>query len=76
MIRNLKNSSKRKLCNVLFLLPACIVFAVFVLVPFLQGIPLSLYQWDGYSDTRTFVSEYNGGCGEYIVLYIALSDWL
>ena len=55
MIRNLKNSSKRKLCNVLFLLPACIVFAVFVLVPFLQGIPLSLYQWDGYSDTRTFV---------------------
>lgn len=55
MIRNLKNSSKRKLCNVLFLLPACIVFVVFVLVPFLQGIPLSLYQWDGYSDTRTFV---------------------
>ncbi len=55
MIRNLKNSSKQKLCNVLFLLPACIVFAVFVLVPFLQGIPLSLYQWDGYSDTRTFV---------------------
>ena len=55
MIRNLKNSSKRKLCNVLFLLPACIVFAVFVLVPFLQGIPLSLYQWDGYSDTRIFV---------------------
>ena len=55
MIRNLKNSSKRKLCNVLFLLPACIVFVDFVLVPFLQGIPLSLYQWDGYSDTRTFV---------------------
>ena len=26
-----------------------------MLVPFLQGIPLSLYQWDGYSDTRTFV---------------------
>lgn len=52
---NMKNSTKKKLCNVLFLLPACIVFFVFVLIPFLEGIPLSLYEWNGYSDTKTFV---------------------
>lgn len=56
---NMKNSSKKKLCNVLFLLPACIVFCIFVLIPFFQGIPLSLYQWDGYSDTKTFVGMAN-----------------
>lgn len=60
---NMKNASKRRLCNILFLTPACIVFFVFVLIPFIEGIPLSLYQWDGYSDTKTFV-----GIANYIAL--------
>lgn len=55
----LKNSSKKKLCNFLFLLPACFVFLVFVLIPFIQGIPLSLYEWDGYSEVKTFVGAAN-----------------
>ena len=40
MIRNLKNSSKRKLCNVLFLLPACILvgFVVATAIPSMAGM--------------------------------------
>lgn len=38
-----------------FLAPAVLIYAVFVLVPLLQAVQLSLYRWRGVSAKRTFV---------------------
>lgn len=60
----LNNRRKKQIFNIIFLAPACIVFIVFVLVPFIQGIPLSFYEWDGYSDVKTFT-----GFSNYLMLF-------
>lgn len=38
-----------------FILPAVVMFAVFVAYPFIQGFPISFTKWDGMSPNRTFV---------------------
>jgi ABC-type sugar transport system permease subunit len=38
-----------------FLLPALILFLVFVVVPFIQGIPISFTKWEGMGVEKTFV---------------------
>lgn len=45
----------RRLEEFSFVLPALIMFMIFVAYPFLQGIPMSFTNWDGMSATRIFV---------------------
>ena len=45
---------KRKRAALLFLLPACTMFCIYVIYPILSSIVLSLYSWDGMSD-KVFV---------------------
>ncbi|MBB5191159.1 multiple sugar transport system permease protein [Silvimonas terrae] len=49
----------------LFLAPACIMVALFVLYPILKSISLSFYNWDGMTD-KTFV-----GLANYVELFHA-----
>jgi multiple sugar transport system permease protein len=49
----------------LFLLPACLMVAVYVVYPILSTIWLSFYDWDGMAD-KTFV-----GLGNYVELFHA-----
>ncbi len=48
----------------LFYVPAIILFVVFVVYPFLQGIRLSFTNWNGYSQTMKYV-----GLKNYIRLF-------
>ncbi|WP_240648399.1 carbohydrate ABC transporter permease [Pararobbsia silviterrae] len=45
---------RRRRSALLFLLPACAMFAIYVLYPIVSSIVLSFYSWDGVS-ARTFV---------------------
>lgn len=38
-----------------FVIPALLLFFVFVVYPFISGFPLSFYKWDGMSPNRVFV---------------------
>ncbi len=38
-----------------FVLPALLLYALFVILPVLSGIQTSLYDWSGYSDVKTFL---------------------
>ncbi len=49
----------------LFLAPACVMVAVFVLYPIIKSISLSFYNWDGMTD-KTFV-----GLANYVELFHA-----
>ena len=55
MARNIK----MHLFNFSFLVPALIMFIFFVLLPFLQGIPIALSSWDGFSPNREFIGFQN-----------------
>ncbi|HCD45989.1 MAG TPA: glycerol-3-phosphate ABC transporter permease, partial [Lachnoclostridium sp.] len=44
---------KKSVIN-LFYIPAVILFLVFVIYPFIQGIRLSFTNWNGYSQTMKF----------------------
>lgn len=48
----------------LFYLPALILFAVFVIYPFMEGIRISFTNWNGYSQNYTYV-----GAKNYIQLF-------
>lgn len=37
-----------------FLVPALILFVIFVVIPFFQGIPISFTNWDGMGPQKTF----------------------
>jgi raffinose/stachyose/melibiose transport system permease protein len=56
--------NQKKLANFIFLLPAVVLFTWWVLIPFIQGIPISLTKWDGISPTKTFV-----GFNNYINIF-------
>ena len=47
-----------------FVLPALIMFSIFVAYPFLQGIPMSFTNWDGMSPVRNVV-----GLKNYIQIF-------
>lgn len=41
--------------NTVFILPCALVFFLFVIRPFLEGIPYSFRRWDGFSQEYTFI---------------------
>lgn len=43
------------LIDATFLAPAAIFFIIFVLIPFIEGIPMAFYSWDGFSPNKEFV---------------------
>jgi len=53
-----------------FVLPAIVLFALFVVYPFISGFPMSFTKWDGMSPTRTFV-----GIRNYISFFQDKSVW-
>lgn len=42
-----------------FIAPALVLFGVFVLAPFIQGIPIAFFSWNGFSKDRTFIGLQN-----------------
>ena len=50
---NTKN--KQRLIELSFIIPALILFIIFVVYPFLQGFPISFTKWDGMSPKKAFV---------------------
>lgn len=46
---------KKELVDLSFLIPALLLFLFFVLLPFLQGFPMSFTDWDGMSKTNNHV---------------------
>lgn len=44
--------SKYTLIGILFLLPAVIIYLIFVLIPFFDSLVLSFQSWDGFSDRK------------------------
>ena len=41
--------TKKRIQEFTFIVPALIMFSVFVAYPFLQGIPMSFTKWDGFN---------------------------
>lgn len=46
---------KKEFVSFTFLLPALLFFVLFVVVPFIQGFPISMMEWDGMSVEKVFV---------------------
>jgi raffinose/stachyose/melibiose transport system permease protein len=63
--------TQKKLANFIFLVPASALFLVWVIIPFVQGIPISFTNWDGISKTREFV-----GIDNYIKMLAQGDFWL
>jgi raffinose/stachyose/melibiose transport system permease protein len=51
----------REMVSICLILPALIFFVLIYLIPFLQGIPISLSDWDGVSKTYNFIGLRNYG---------------
>lgn len=51
----MNHKTKKRLQEFTFILPALVIFTIFVAYPFLQGFPISFTKWDGMSPDRTFV---------------------
>lgn len=51
--------SGRRLTPYLFLAPALLWYLIFLIYPMLSSLILSFYEWDGLSETRTFVGLQN-----------------
>ena len=52
--------NRYSLAPVIFLLPATVFFAIYVVYPIVQSINLSLYDWDGIATEKSFI-----GLGNY-----------
>lgn len=50
---------KKHMPMYLMLVPAIILFVTFIIVPFILGIQVSFYKWNGYSQHRTFIGMQN-----------------
>jgi raffinose/stachyose/melibiose transport system permease protein len=48
-----------KYLGLIYLLPALIIYLIFILYPILETFRLSFYQWDGFSNNRIFVDIQN-----------------
>lgn len=46
---------KKQLQEFTFIMPALVMFAIFVAYPFLQGFPISFTKWDGMSPNKAYV---------------------
>ncbi len=51
--------TQRRITNFIFLVPASALFLMWVIIPFVQGIPISFTSWDGLSKTREFTGMEN-----------------
>lgn len=51
----MKTKVKREVGNLLFLLPAMVLFIVMVVIPFVKGIRFSFTDWDGFSEFYKFI---------------------
>lgn len=67
---NNKNLNRKAYIN-LFYIPAVILFLVFVIYPFIQGIRISFTNWNGYSQTMKFVGFHN-----YLRLFQDKNVWV
>ncbi|WP_286174984.1 carbohydrate ABC transporter permease [Harryflintia acetispora] len=50
---------RREAPYLVMILPAFLFFFLFVLLPLIEGIPISFTEWDGFSDVRPFVGFQN-----------------
>ena len=55
----MNHKTKKRFQEFTFILPALIMFSIFVAYPFLQGFPISFTKWDGMSPDKTFVGMSN-----------------
>ncbi|RKD30963.1 carbohydrate ABC transporter permease [Lacrimispora algidixylanolytica] len=60
----MNQKTKKRLQEFTFVLPALIIFAIFVVYPFLQGFPISFTKWDGMSPVKKYV-----GFSNYIRIF-------
>ncbi len=47
---------RKNVWDLMFVAPACVLFFVFIILPFLQGIPYSFRDWDGFSPQINWVN--------------------
>ena len=50
---------KKQLQEFTFIIPALVLFTIFVAYPFLQGFPISFTKWDGMSPNKAYVGMRN-----------------
>lgn len=60
----MNQKTKKRLQEFTFVLPALIIFSIFVVYPFLQGFPISFTKWDGMSPVKKYV-----GLSNYIRIF-------
>lgn len=51
----MKVSLKKRLIDFSFIAPVLLLFIIFVILPFVQGLPISLTDWDGLNTQSRFV---------------------
>lgn len=66
----MKHNYKKRIQEFTFVLPAMILFLVFVVYPFLQGFPISFTKWDGLSPMKTF-----NGISNYLKIFKDVNVW-
>ena len=66
----MKHNYKKRIQEFTFILPAMILFLVFVVYPFLQSFPISFTKWDGLSPVKTF-----NGISNYLKIFKDANVW-
>lgn len=66
----MKHNYKKRIQEFTFILPAMILFLVFVVYPFLQGFPISFTKWDGLSPIKAF-----NGINNYLKIFKDANVW-
>ena len=66
----MKHNYKKRIQEFTFILPAMILFLVFVVYPFLQGFPISFTKWDGLSPVKIF-----NGISNYLKIFKDANVW-
>lgn len=51
---DMRSKVRDELTSLSFLFPAAVLFFLFMLLPFFQGIPMVFFRWDGFSKQRTW----------------------
>ena len=73
-----KKSPKKNLINLMYM-PAVVMFVIFVIYPFLDGVRISLTNWNGYSQEYSYIgfSNYKSllKCDTSTKKYISLWCW-
>ena len=69
-IKLLNQEKSRQLWNLVFILPAFIIFILVVILPLCQGIPFSMTDWNGIGKDYSFI-----GLKNYLKLFKAKDLW-